>query len=143
MSEEKFPIVDEAGNAVSYTHLDVYKRQFNNLIKHHPRFDSGYLGRAKLYLSIKDTAKAISDIDKALEINKNAVNGYVMRADIAINSHGDYQKALEDMNEAIKLQPRYAGYFINRAFLRHQTDDYYGAMSDYDYACLLYTSRCV
>lgn len=116
---------------------DRAEEAFNNLIKHHPRFDSGYLGRAKLYLSIKDTAKAISDIDKALEINKNAVNGYVMRADIAINSHGDYQKALEDMNEAIKLQPRYAGYFINRAFLRHQTDDYYGAMSDYDYAVQL------
>lgn len=110
---------------------------FDALIKHHPRFDSGYLGRAKLYLSLKDTASAVKDIDKALELNKNAVNGYVMRADIAINSHGDYQQALADMDEAIKLQPRYAGYFINRAFLRHQTDDYYGAMSDYDYAVQL------
>lgn len=116
---------------------DQAEEAFNNLINHHPRFDSGYLGRAKLYLSLKDTTQAIKDIDKALEINKNAVNGYVMRADIAINSHGDYQKALADMDEAIKLQPRYAGYFINRAYLRHQTDDYYGAMSDYDYAVQL------
>lgn len=116
---------------------DAAKEAFDELIRKHPRFDSGYLGRAKMYLATKDTTAAINDIDKALEINKNAVNAYVMRADIAINSHKDYQQALNDMNEAIKLQPRYAGYFINRAFLRHQTDDYYGAMSDYDYAVQL------
>lgn len=116
---------------------DAAKNVFDLLISKHPRFDSGYLGRAKLYLSLKDTVAAISDIDKALSINKNAVNAYVMRADIAINSHKDYEKALADMNEAIRLQPKYSGYFINRAFLRHQTDDYYGAMSDYDYAVQL------
>ncbi|MDE7449292.1 MAG: tetratricopeptide repeat protein [Paramuribaculum sp.] len=110
---------------------------FDTLLDIHPGFDGGYLGRAKLYMAQGDTASAVADIDHALRINKNAVNGYVMRADIAINSNGDFARALEDMNEAIKLQPRYAGYFINRAFLRHRLDDYFGAMSDYDYAIQL------
>ena len=38
------------------------------------------------------------------------------------------------MNEAIKLEPNYAGYFINRAFMKYKLDDYFGAMADYDYA---------
>ena len=42
-----------------------------------------------------------------------------------------------DMNEAIKLEPHYAGFFINRAFMKYNMDDYFGAMADYDYALSL------
>ncbi|MDE6225485.1 MAG: tetratricopeptide repeat protein, partial [Muribaculaceae bacterium] len=58
----------------------------------------------------------------------------VIRADIAIKREDDFNRALSDMNEAIKLQPHYAGFFVNRAFLRYKLDDYFGAMADYDYA---------
>ncbi len=116
---------------------DGAEHSFATLLKAYPGFDGGYIGRAKLLLSKGDTIKALADINKALEINKNAVNGYVLRADIAINAHKDYKNALADMDEAIRLQPRYAGYFINRAFLRYKLDDYFGAMSDYDYAIQL------
>ncbi|MEZ3590126.1 MAG: tetratricopeptide repeat protein [Muribaculaceae bacterium] len=110
---------------------------FAELLRAHPNYDSGYLGRAKLRLALADTVAALEDINHALEINKNATNGYVMRADIAIHSQRDYARALDDMNEAIKLEPRYAGFFINRAFLRYNLDDYFGAMADYDYAIQL------
>lgn len=116
---------------------DSAEKSFNQLLKSHPGFDGGYLGRAKMYLSKKDTTAAMSDIDKALSINKNAINGYLLRADIAINRNKDYKQALADMDEAIRLQPKYAGYFINRAFIRYRLDDYFGAMSDYDYAIQL------
>jgi len=116
---------------------DGAEKSFDYLLSTHPGFDGGYLGRAKLRLAKGDTVSALTDINKALELNKNAVNGYVLRADISINSHKDYRQALSDMDEAIRLQPRYAGYFINRAFLRYKLDDYYGAMSDYDYALQL------
>lgn len=110
---------------------------YETLLRLHPGFADGYLGRARMYLAKKDTVAAKADIDHALEIDKNAVNGYIMRADIAINSAKDYEQALADMDQAIRLQPKYAGFFINRAFLRHELDDYYGAMSDYDYALQL------
>lgn len=113
---------------------DAAGRTFEKLLAAHPGYDGGYLGRAKMLMAKGDTVAAQKDIDHALKINKNAVNGYVMRADIAINSSRDFEQALADMNEAIKLQPHYAGFFINRAFLRHRLDDYFGAMSDYDYA---------
>lgn len=113
------------------------EKTYEQLLSAHPGFDNGYIGRAKLRLSIGDTISAINDLNKALEINKNATNAYVIRADIAIHSNKDFQSALNDMNEAIKLQPQYAGFFINRAFLRYNLDDYFGAMADYDYAIQL------
>lgn len=132
--------------ALALTDLKDYAQAdstFEVLIDAFPKFDSAYLGRARLRLLTTDTVAATADIDRALEINRNAVNGYIMRADIAINSHRDYPAALADMNEAIKLQPRYAGFFINRAFLRYMTDDYYGAMADYDYALQLEPTNTV
>ena len=110
------------------------RESFDRLMKVYPGFDGAYMGRARLNMTEGDTVAAHADLDKALELNRNAVNAYVMRADIAINSKADYASALADMNEAIKLQPHFAGYFINRAFLRYKLDDYFGAMADYDYA---------
>lgn len=110
---------------------------FETLLGYHKGYDNGYVGRARLRLETGDTVGALADVDKALQLNKNSVNAYLIRADVAINSNRDFAKALEDMNEAIRLQPKYAGFFINRAFLRHNLDDYYGAMSDYDYAIQL------
>lgn len=116
---------------------DAAQECYSRLLKAHPRFDNGYIGRARLYLAQGDTVSALTDLNKAIELNKNAINAYVIRADISIKREKDYQRALEDMDEAIKLQPHYAGFFINRAFLRYNLDDYFGAMADYDYALSL------
>lgn len=107
---------------------------FNELLRYYPSFDNGYLGHANLKLARGDTATAVEDIEKALKLNRNALNAYIMRADIAINSKRDFASALNDMNEAIRLQPRLTGLYINRAYLRYNLDDYFGAMSDFDYA---------
>lgn len=107
---------------------------YSELLRYYPNFSNGYLGRAQLRLAQKDTVSATADIDKAVELNKNSLNAYILRADIAINSHRDFAAAIADMNEAIKLQPKLPGLYINRAFLRYNQDDYFGAMSDYDYA---------
>ena len=110
---------------------------FTMLLDAYPGYAEGYLGRARMLLEKGDTLKAVDDITHALTIDRNQVNGYVLRADIAINSNRNFAEALADMDEAIKLQPKYAGFYINRAFLRHELDDYRGAMEDYDYALQL------
>lgn len=107
---------------------------FDEILRYYPKFDNAYLGRARSRLAMADTTAALADIDKALAINSNALNGYIMRADIAINSHGDFNAVLTDIDKAIKLQPNMAGLYINRAFLRYKTDNYTGAMADYDHA---------
>ena len=60
-----------------------------------------------------------------------------MRAEINMNYKKDFKAALADMDEAIKLEPHFAGYFINRAYMKYNLDDYFGAMADYDYALQL------
>lgn len=117
--------------------LEGASRTYETLLSRFPNFEGGYIGRAHLRLEQTDTIGALQDIEKALSINKNSVNAYLMRAEIAINSEKDYLTALNDMDQAIKLQPRYAGYFINRAYLRYMTDDFQGAFADYDYALQL------
>lgn len=107
---------------------------FDSLLKYYPGFDSGYLGRARLNLERADTVAAVADIEKALSINKNALNAYIMRADIAISRDSDFAAAAADMDEAIRLQPRLAGLYVNRAYLRYKNDDFFGAMADFDYA---------
>lgn len=110
---------------------------FNQLLQDFPNFENGYIGRARLYLQQGDTVAASADIDHALQLNKNSANGYLLRADIAISSRRDFESAATDLTEAIRLQPREPGLYINRAFLRYNLDDYNGAMDDYDYALQL------
>ena len=137
LPENKGILFNKALAEEELKHYDKAEECYAALLKAHPRFDSGYIGRARLHLAQGDTVSAMNDLDHAIELNKNAINAYVIRADIAIKREKDYQRALDDMNEAIKLQPHYAGFFINRAFLRYNLDDYFGAMADYDYALTL------
>ena len=78
------------------------KTTFSHLIRRFPKFEEGYLGRARLRLEMKDTIGAKADIDHALSLNSNAVNAYLLRADIAIHSGKDFKSALADMDKAVK-----------------------------------------
>ena len=39
---------------------------------------------------------------------------------------------LADLNEALRLDTRESGYYINRGLVRYQMNDLRGAMADYD-----------
>ncbi len=126
--------------ALAQTDIEDYsgaRETFDELLRYYPSFDNGYLGRARLLLATADTTAAAADIDRALELDRNDANAYIMRADIAINSSQDYNRALDDIEQAIRLLPNQPGLYINRAFLRYQLDSYNGAMADYDYALTL------
>ena len=88
-------------------------------------------------LAKKDTTAALENLNRGIALSKNNASAYVMRAEIASRTLHDYESAVADMDSAIVLEPRYAGYFINRAFMKYNLDDYFGAMSDYDYAISL------
>lgn len=135
--EHKHFLINKAVCEVAIKKYDSAADTYSQLIRIYPKFENAYLGRAGLYLAQKDTIKALEDINKSIELDKNEPNAYVMRSEIKIKYEKDTKGALEDMNEAIKLEPHYAGYFINRAFMKYMLDDYFGAMADYDYALSL------
>ena len=99
-----------------------------------PKNDRVFLAKAQIDLARKDTAQALAHIDSSLAISKNSEMAYGMRADIHIRHKATYPQAVADLDSLIKFQPRNAGNFINRAYLKYEIDDYMGAMADYDYA---------
>ena len=110
---------------------------YATLLRIYPKYENAYLGRAQLRLAQGDTIQAIADVDHCIELSRNLSSAFVIRAEISMKYHKDFALALKHMDEAIKLEPNYAGYFINRAYMKYNLDDYFGAMADYDYAVSL------
>ena len=104
---------------------------FKELMKHNPNYDRAYRGRAKLRMSQGDTLAAIADLDTALMLNKYSHEMYAMRAGLEATVTKNYEKALVDMNEAIRLQPQESQYYVLRAQIHYSLDNYDGAMEDY------------
>jgi len=141
LPESKIFLINKA---VAQQKIEDYKgsaETYAVLTRLYPKFDNAYLGRAQLNLSVGDTIAALNDISKCIEVNENNADAFVMRADILIKRASDYEKALQDMNSVIKLEPKKADYFVNRAFLKYHLDDYFGAMADFDYAIELNPSN--
>ena len=108
---------------------------FNRLLSRNPGFENGYLGRARLALLQADTVSAEQDMRKALEINRDSFNAHTMLADIAMRrGKAHFDSAMVHLDQAVKLQPRMAGLYVNRAYIRYCQNDWYGAMADFDMA---------
>lgn len=126
--------------SMAYGAMKAYEEadsSFTQLIRYYPGFDNAHLGRAMIRLEKADTLSALADVEKALELNPNNLNGHLMRSEFAYRYENDTKKALLDLDQAVKLKPKEANLYINRAFLRYNNDDYFGAMADYTYALQL------
>ena len=132
--EEKIFLMNRAVCLDEVGRFDESQQSFDELLRLDPKNDRAYLGLAHLDLSRRDTTAALEHLSHSLELSKNNVGAYVLRAEILMRAREDYAAALADMDEAIKLEPNFAGYFVNRAFMRYKLDDYFGAMADHDYA---------
>lgn len=111
---------------------------FGVLIDNYPGFENAYLGRARSLLMQNDTVRAVDDIHKALKINADSYNGHIMLSEIAMQQSRDsIPAALAHLEQAIRLQPKIPGLYINRAYLRYVNNDWPGAMDDYDMAITL------
>jgi tetratricopeptide (TPR) repeat protein len=75
--------------------------------------------------------RAISDYNKAIEINPDFVVAYLNRG-YSQSRMGEYEKAISDYTKAIELNPRYAIAYYNRGFV-------YRRMGGYDRAILDFT----
>ena len=134
MPEDKTFLFNKAVCEEALKRYDDADSTYRRLLSIDSRNDRAYLGLAQLKMALTDTASALSMVDKSIELNKNNPNAFSMRSHILMRYTKDYKKALADIEEAIKLDPKFAGYFINRAYMKYNLDDYFGAKSDYDYA---------
>ena len=137
MPEDKNLLINRAVCQTALKNYDEAQQSFERLLSLDRRNDRAYIGLAQMNLARKDTVAALENLNRGIELSKTNATAYVMRAEIASRSRQDFEAALADMDSAILLEPRYAGYFINRAFMKYNVDDYFGAMADYDYALSL------
>ena len=137
MPEEKIFLLNRAVCLDAVGEFDQAQASFDELLRLDPKSDRAYLGLAHLCLSRHDTVAALENINRSLELSKTNANAFLLRAEVLMRFKQDYDSARADMDEAIKLQPHEAAYFVNRAFMRYKLDDYFGAMADYDYAISL------
>ena len=126
--------------AIAYVQSERYESAdsaYNELIASYPSYAPAYITRGQFYLMRGDTIAARTDYNRAIELNKNLSDAYVLRAMLSIKCDDNLDKALHDMDMAVRLEPKRAEYYINRALVKYYTDDLRGAMADYDHAQLL------
>ena len=134
MPEDKNLLFNRALCETALHNYDEAQSSFDRLLQLDRRHDRAYIGLAQMNLARKDTVTALDNLNHGIALSKNNASAYVMRAEINTRYRHDFESALADMDSAILLEPRYAGYFINRAYMKYNLDDYFGAMADYDYA---------
>jgi tetratricopeptide (TPR) repeat protein len=137
MPEDKNLLLNRAVCQSALKNYDEAQRSFDRLLALDHRNDRAYIGLAQMNLARKDTTAALDNLNRGIALSKKNASAYVMRAEIVSRTSHDFEHALADMDSAILLEPRYAGYFINRAYMKYNVDDYFGAMADYDYAISL------
>lgn len=131
--EDRTFLNNKAIAEVQLKKYDDAEKSFEKLIALHPNYYNGYMCRSQFYLETGDTIKALADIDKAISIDKYMSGAYAQRAIIKALHDADYDSALADMNEALRLDPKEVSYYFNRARIKYHQDDLQGAMADYDH----------
>ena len=134
MPEDRNLLINRAVCETALKNYDEAQQTFDRLLSIDHRNDRAYIGLAQMNLARKDTTAALENLNRGIALSKNNASAFVMRSEIYTRSLHDFERGLADMDSAILLEPRYAGYFINRAFMKYNLDDYFGAMADYDYA---------
>ena len=134
MPEDKNLLINLAVCQSALKDYDNAQQSFDRLLALDHRNDRAYIGLAQMNLARKDTTAALDNLNHGIALSKKNASAYVMRSEIYTRTRHDFESALADMDSAIMLEPRYAGYFINRAYMKYNLDDYFGAMADYDYA---------
>ncbi len=90
-------------------------------------------GTGDLDLDIEHCTRAINSGDLS---DESLVNTFINRGDTYFNK-GEYDRAIQDYDQAIELKPDHALAFNNRGFAYHEKGEYDRAIADYDRAIQL------
>lgn len=103
---------------------------WNDVLGKYSNVATAYNNRGDAYKGQKNIQQAISDFDKAIEINPNFEEAYNNRG-IAYKDQGNIQQAISDYSRAIKANPNVAIAYNNRGNAHISQGDIQQAISDY------------
>jgi F-type H+-transporting ATPase subunit b len=94
---------------------------------------TAYINRGGAYRAKGDFARALADLDKAVQLDPRAALALMERASIYF-AKGDLDRAIADYNEAIAARPKSAAAFYGRGEAYRAKNDLDHAIADYDRA---------
>ena len=101
---------------------------------------AAYVSRGNARYKVKDYQGAISNYNKALEIDPNYAKAYLNRG-VARSNLKDYQGAISDYDKALKIDPNYADAYVNRGSALYMVGDKRKARGDWETAAQLYRQQ--
>ena len=118
-----------------------FKKVISNLntsIKINPYFAAAYLARCGTKVNIKEYKEAITDCEKAFQLNLKDPGNYIDQNALYSNlcgaksAIGEHNSALIDCNTAIILDSKNSISFKNRGIVKENLGDMKGACSDWE-----------
>ncbi|HLP06016.1 MAG TPA: tetratricopeptide repeat protein [Paludibacter sp.] len=103
--------------------IDLYLRYYPK--KHYLLHYKGYC-----LLELQDTLQAENTFNKLIELDRNSYLGWSGRGLIYMLKK-EYDKALKDYDNSIKLKSTYAGDYVNRGNINNDKQNYKQALIDY------------
>jgi tetratricopeptide (TPR) repeat protein len=127
------------GDAVPVDQAVTY---FTEHLARHPDDTHAYIARGVVLMSKKEPDKALSDLNKAIELDPHATLAYYHRANLAYERK-EYDKALEDYNTVIRNDPEFDWAYHVRGWVYYRRQDYDKALTDYEKAIQLVPTESV
>ena len=109
----------------------------NTSIKMNPDFAAAYLARCGTRVNIREYEEAITDCQKAFQLNLKDSSNYIDKQALynnlcaAKSAIGEHNSALLDCNTAIILDPKDSLSLENRGIVKEKLGDLRGACSDW------------
>ncbi len=95
-------------------------------------YDASFLvNRGIFYNQSGDPERSRRDWDEALRLNPKLPGAYFARAVLYHAAKSEYREALADLDRGIELQPGYSYALQERAKVKHELEDYEGAIEDF------------
>ena len=142
MPEDQQMLTNKAIALIQLKEYDLAGQCFERLFKLQANNSTNLMMRGNMYLEKGDTIQAMTDFNKAVEVDKYYAPAYACRGILYLQDE-NYTAALDDLNEAVRLEPRQTGYYINRGLVKYHLNDLRGAMGDYDHVVNAETNNLV
>jgi tetratricopeptide (TPR) repeat protein len=146
MKREKTLVVDSDTQKESYSEI---LADYDRTISHKPDYKHTYNCRGYFYTSIGRFDSALSDFNKAIELDPDYVKAYFNRAWLYHVKLADFEKAIDDYSKVIEFDnyskvvktkssiSLKAAAHNNRGNIYHKKPDHFMALQDYDSAISL------
>ena len=92
--------------------------------------------------NLKDVSGALTDYNKAIELNPKHTEAYLVRATLKQLNLNDISGALADYNKTIELDPKHAQAYAGRGWLKmEKLKDKTGAIQDFRQAARIFQAQ--